>query len=97
MVYSMLPKDSLDGVTAKINIGSHTDTRKYTFETKVLSFETTLDETIKMGRYVSLQDAQMKPFQTGNEKSNTLFNYSVEIHADPKFLAEMNKTYPPFE
>ena len=92
MVYSMLPKDSLDGITAKINIGSHTDTRKYTFETKVLSFETTLDETIKMGRYVSLQDAQMKPFQTGNEKSNTLFNYSVEIQADPKFLAEMNKS-----
>jgi len=92
MLYSMLPKDCLEGITAKLTIASHTDTRKYTFETKVLSFQTTKDEAIKMGQYMCLQDAQVKPFQTGNEKTNTLFNYVVEVQADPEFLAEMNKS-----
>ena len=92
MLYSMLPKDCLEGITAKLTIASHTDTRKYTFETKVLSFQTTKDEAIKMGQYMCLQDAQVKPFQTGNERTNTLFNYVVEIQADPEFLAEMNKS-----
>ena len=91
MLYSMLPKDNVDGINAKITIGSNTNTRHYTFETKPLSFETTKDEAIKMGRYMYLQDIQVKPLVIENDKSNTLFNYSVEILADPKFLAEMNK------
>ena len=44
-----------------------------------------------MGRYLCLQDSQVKSFQIVAEKANTLFNYSIEVKADPKFLAEMNK------
>ena len=91
MLYSMLPKDSIEGITAKLTLGSHADSRKYTFETKVLSYETTKDEAVNMGRYLCLQDSQVKPFQIAAEKTNTLFNYSIEVKADPKFLAEMNK------
>ena len=87
MTYSMLPKDCVDNIRAKITINSNNDTRQFTFECKVLSFETTKDEAIKMGHYMALHDSQVKPFKNDNK----LFNYSVEIKADPKFLAEMNK------
>ena len=86
----MLPKDSLDHIKAKITIGNTTDTRKFTFETKILSFETSKDEAVKMGQYMCLQDSQIKPFKIENEKT-VLFHYSVEIQADPEFLTEMNK------
>ena len=66
MTYSMLPKDSLDQIRAKITIGNTTDTRKFTFETKILSFETSKDEAVKMGQYMCLQDSQIKPFKQGN-------------------------------
>ena len=66
MTYSMLPKDSLDHIKAKITIGNPTDTRKFTFETKILSFETSKDEAVKMGQYMCLQDSQIKPFKQGN-------------------------------
>ena len=66
MTYSMLPKDSLDHIKAKITIGNTTDTRKFTFETKILSFETSKDEAVKMGQYMCLQDSQIKPFKQGN-------------------------------
>lgn len=91
MTYSMLPKDSLDQIKAKITIGNPTDTRKFTFETKILSFETSKDEAVKMGQYMCLQDSQIKPFKQGIGNKNTLFHYSVEIQADPEFLIEMNK------
>ena len=61
MVYSMLPKDSVDGITAKFLFENATVTR--IFETKVLSFETTETEAIERGQYMCLQDAQMKTFQ----------------------------------
>ena len=91
MLYSMLPKESLDEITAILNIKSQADSRKYTFETKVLSYETTTYEAINMGRYLCLQDSQVKPFQIAAEPTNTLFNYTIEVKADPKFLVEMNK------
>ena len=87
MTYSMLPKDCVDNIKAKITINGNNDTRQFTFECKVLSFETTKDEAIKMGHYMALHDSQVKPFKNDNK----LFNYSVEIKADPKFLSEMNK------
>ena len=89
----MLPKDSLDHIKAKITIGNPTDTRKFTFETKILSFETSKDEAVKMGQYMRLQDSQIianQAIQTRNGKT-LLFHYSVEIQADPEFLIEMNK------
>ena len=91
MTYSMLPKDSLDHIKAKITVGNITDTRKFTFETKILSFETSKDEAVKMGQYMCLQDSQIKPFKQGMENKNALFHYSVEIQADPEFLIEMNR------
>ena len=92
MTYSMLPKDSLDHIKAKITIENATYTRKFTFETKILSFETSKDEAVKMGQYMRLQDSQIKPFKQGIGNGKTLlFHYSVEIHADPEFLIEMNK------
>ena len=89
----MLPKDSFSGVTAKLTLGSQADTRKYTFETEVLSCETTKDEAVKMGQYLCLLDSQVKPypFLMGAEETNTLLSYSVEVKVDPKFLAEYNK------
>jgi len=91
MTYSMLPKDCLDDITVKITIcGSNNDFRRFNFESKLLSFETTKDEAIKMGQYMSLHDSQVKPFKVENK--NTLFNYTVEIQADPDFLARMNNS-----
>ena len=66
MTYSMLPKDSLDHIKAKVTIGNTTDTRMFTFETKILSFETSKDEAVKMGQYMCLHDSQIKPFKQGN-------------------------------
>ena len=91
MTYSMLPKDSLDHIKSKITIGNTTDTRKFTFETKILSFETSKSEAVKMGQYMCLQDSQIKPFKQDIGNNNTLLHYSVEIHADLEFLTEMNK------
>ena len=90
-IYSMLPKDSVDGFIAKLTLKSQNSFQKYVFETKVLSFETTKNEALKMGRYISLHDDQVKAFKIGNETTNILFNYSVEIQTDPKILAELNK------
>ena len=87
----MLPKDSLDQIKAKITIGNPTDTRKFTFETKILSFETSKDEAVKMGQYMCLQDSQIKPFRQEVDNKTILFQYSVEIQADNEFLNEMNK------
>jgi hypothetical protein len=92
MTYSMLPKDSLDHIKTKITIENATNTRKFTYETKILSFETSKDEAVKMGQYMRLQDSQIKPFKQGIGNGKTLlFHYSVEIQADPEFLIEMNK------
>ena len=64
----------------------------FTFETKILSFETSKDEAVKMGQYMRLQDSQIKPFKQGMGNGKTvLFHYSVEIQADPEFLTEMQK------
>ena len=88
----MLPKDSLDHIKAKITIENATNTRKFTFETKILSFETSKDEAVKMGQFMRLQDSQIKPFKQGIGNGKTLlFHYSVEIQADPEFLIEMNR------
>jgi len=92
MLYSMLPKDSVDGTTAKIILGSQTIIRTYTFETNVLSFETTKMEALETGQYMSLQDAQLKSLQTRSAESNTLINFSVEIKTDPDFLSKTDKS-----
>jgi len=39
---------------------------------------------------MALWDYQIKPFK--NDITNTLFNYNVEIQADPEFVTEMNKS-----
>ena len=57
MVYCMLPKDCVDKIYAKVSLQN--STRKYAFETKLLSFETTKDDAIKMGQYMCLQDAKL--------------------------------------
>ena len=90
MTYSMLPKDSLEHIKAIITIESPTNTRKFTFETKVLSFETSREEAIKLGQYMCLQDSQIKPFKQDIENKTSLFHYSVEIQANTIFLNEMN-------
>ena len=66
--------------------------RTYTFETNVLSFETTKKEAIETGQYMCLQDAQLKSLQTRNAENDTLINFSVEIKTDPEFLSRMNKS-----
>jgi hypothetical protein len=91
MTYSMLPKDSLDHIKAKITIESPTNTRKFTFETKVLSFETSREEAMKLGQYMCLQDSQIKPFKQDIDNKTSLFHYSVEIQTDTVFLNEMNE------
>ena len=95
MLYSLLPKDSVEGVTAKLTLssplGCHADGRKYTFETNVLSYETTRDEAVSMGRCLRLQDSQVKPLEIAAEGTNRLFNYCIEVKADPKFLDEMTE------
>ena len=63
MTYSMLPKDCLDEITVKITICSSNDCRKFNFESKLLSFETSKDEAIKMGQFMSLYDSQVKPLK----------------------------------
>ena len=64
----------------------------YTFETNMLSFETTKKEAIETGQYMCLQDAQLKALQTRSAESNTLINFSVEIKTDPDFLSKMDKS-----
>jgi len=91
LIYSVLPKDSVDGFFATLTLKSLNSFQKFVFQTKVLSFETTKNEALEMGRYMSLHDDQVKAFKIGNEITNILFNYSVEIQIDPKILAEMNK------
>ena len=91
MTYSMLPKDSLDHIKAKITIGNTTDTRKFTFETKILSFETSHLEATEMGQYMCVRDCQIKPFKCIGNENFLVFHYGVEIQADPEFLTEMNK------
>merc|ERR1711971_1324532 len=75
-----------------VTIENATNTRKFTFETKILSFETSKDEAVQMGQYMLLQDSQIKPFKQGigNEETVLLY-YSVEIQANTEFLIEMNK------
>ena len=91
MTYSMLPRDSLDHIKAIITIESPNNTRKFTFETKVLSFETSREEAIKLGQYMCLQDSQIKPFKQIIKDKTSLFHYTVEIHADPVFLDNINE------
>ena len=89
LTYSMLPKDCLDVITVKVTIYGSKDCTRFNFESKLISFETTKDEAINMGNYMSFLDSQVKPFKEANK--NTIFNYTVEIQADPDFLGRLNK------
>ena len=55
-----------------------------------MSFETSREEAIKLGQYMCLQDSQIKPFKQKIKDKTSLFHYTVEIHADPVFLDNMN-------
>ena len=92
MVYCMLPKDCVDKINAKVSLQN--STRKYGFETKLLSFETTKDDAIKMGQYMCLQDAQVTALQTEDENSKDgrkLIKYNVKIEVDPEFLLNVRR------
>ena len=88
MAYSMLPKDSMEHIKTKITIFNENDTRKYSFECKTVSFETSREEAMELGHYLCLHDSQVKPFKS----NNNLFDYSVEIQVNLEFLAVMNKS-----
>ena len=64
----------------------------YTFETNMLSFETTKKEAIETGQYMCLQDALLKAIQTRNAENETFITFSVEIKTDPDFLSKMDKS-----
>ena len=88
----MLPKDCVDKINAKVSLQN--STRKYGFATKLLSFETTKDDAIKMGQYMCLQDAQVTALQTEDENSKTgrkLIKYNVKIEFDPEFLSNVRR------
>ena len=88
MAYSMLPKDCMEHIKIKLSIFNDNDSRRYSFECKTVSFETSREEAIELGHYFCLHDSQVKPFKS----SNNLFEYSVEIQANHEFLAIMNKS-----
>ena len=46
-------------------------------------------DAICKGEYMSLEDSQIKPFRSEQQDCDTLFNYSVEISADPKLLLDI--------
>ena len=88
----MLPKDCVDKINAKMTL--HNSTRKYGFETKLLSFETTKEDAIKMGQHMCLQDAQVTALQTEDENSKAgrkLIKYNVKIEVDPEFLSNVRR------
>ena len=88
MPYSMLTKDCLDLVQVKITVGS--GDRTFIYDGKINSFDSSKEELSKLGQYLVLTDAQIKPFK--NPDHNTIFDYDVEVLAKPEILARMNKS-----
>jgi len=91
MAYSMLPKECTEKIRVKITVGDPDNGRSFSFSGKLTSYETSSAQAIREGNFLHLHDAHVKPFKlSGEVKSNTLFDYSIEVDAEAKLVSMLN-------